>query len=319
MMESSVQKQTEKSRIGASGRRAALCVITGSIIHTLIAVVTFNHSKADFYKYGIADLDQDTFLDVTLNILYLMTIDATLTTLQLSRSGVRVWHWKINTVILIISLINYFSNNKILHTLLFMIAMSFAYNKLKKEKAVFRVGLSKYMKHADDDYIDVSVGRNYKYLLITLGEFYLIYNHYIFFLSPILVVIFDAFTKSPRTKLSDLYVATITAGMDTGLWMALFNIKSGQSMLIDIACLPIYLVIVEILVYLNGGLIKECYDIVNNKTRYLSMLIWIIVAYFTGSNKHHFAFYFANLGANMLAVYMSADVIDIMANHKYFY
>ena len=298
--------------------KRVFCVLCGFIIHTVIAIITFNHVKDDFS--GSYQLSPDYFLDLILDILYLTVIDATLGVCQLSRSGVRIWHWKINTVIAVSLIIGYFSNAKFLHSVLLIIGMLYIYYRLgKAEKKVYKVGLSKYMKSSNDaDYLDISIQRNAKYVLITIVEAVLIYSHKVFFLSPLLFVIIDAVwnrvAAQPRTKLSDLYVSVCTASMDTGLWMALFNVPCASHISIDLLALMFYVIMIELLVALNDDLVQQCYAILNNKTRWVLLMGWSFGSVFIGQMKHQFAIYVVNITTNMLFVYMASDLLQILVS-----
>ena len=292
-----------------------VCVVFGIIIHSVIAVVTFGATKDYFDAYHVI-ADSDPLFDFLFSILYFTAIDATLGVLQLNRSGVRLWHWKINTVIASGLLILYFSNNIMVHSVMCLAVFAWANRKLQCEKAVSRVGLSKYIKNPSEDYCDISFARNYKYIVITLMEIFLVSVGCISFVSPLLFVVGDAahnrLTQTPRTKISDLYVSIFTASMDTGLWMALFNVENEQSFFMDLLAMVVYLLVVEVLVYFNDALIKRCYEILNDKKRMLSFVIWTIIGCVAGPYKHRFATYTFNIAANMLFVYMSADILDVI-------
>lgn len=286
-------------------------VAFGFIVHSLIAIVVHRHTSTDlsFVK------GQHDKIDFALSLAYYTAVDATLAVCQLSRSGVRIWHWKINTVIVVGALIFCFSTNPAVHTTAFAAVLAFAYQRLAgAEKLVRRVGLSKYMKDATPDYHDTSLRSNYKYVLLTATEAVLIYRHCVFFLSPIIFVIVDAlwnrFTAKPRTKLSDLYVSIFTASMDTGLWMSLFNIDSQQNLLVDTGALVFYLLLVRGLVAINRNtLLNDCWKILNNKSRHIFLLLWLLTSFAAGKHKHAFAAYSFNIAANMLFVYMSCDIL----------
>ena len=190
----STQKREINTRI--------LITIIGAFIHTLIAFITANHTKIDYNRNS----QHDYVFDFLMNLLYFTTIDATLVVLNVSRSGIRIWHWKINSVFAVSVIIFYFSDDKLMHYGLFLLVLIFAYLKLENEKVVCKVGLSKYMKSSTSDYHDISIKRNYKYVVLTLIEAALIYYHKVFILSPLLFVIIDAvhnrLTQTPRTKLN---------------------------------------------------------------------------------------------------------------------
>ena len=148
----------------------------------MIAITVHLYTKD---SYGLTDANY--VIDVIMNILYFTAIDATLSVCQFNRSGVRVWHWKINLVVLASALM-YFSNNPVLHYGLFIILMMYIYNKLKAEKKCFKVGLQKYMKSGNEDYHDLTIKRNYKYVLITIIEAITIYYHFISFITSLICI-----------------------------------------------------------------------------------------------------------------------------------
>eukprot|EP01084_Bolivina_argentea_P060046 109697_1 len=165
----------------------AVAVLFGFIIHTSIALVTHIYTEQD-YGQSVGNI----YMDFMMNILYFTVIDSTLCVFKINRSSVRIWHWKISTVIMVSSLILYFSNNKSIHFILFSLLMAWAYKKLQTESKCFKVGLEKYVKKANSDYYNITFIRNFKYVLITLAEIVAIYYHYTYFFSPLLFVILDA-------------------------------------------------------------------------------------------------------------------------------
>ena len=296
-------------------------MIIGGFIHTMIALTTYNHTKnstlGDFIK-----LERDVYFDLMVDILYCVVIDASFGILLFNRSGVRIWHWKINATITAILLIWYFSNNKLFHFIIFLIILSSVYYSLNKcEKAIYKVGLSKYLKKKefDPDYYDVGISRNLQYVLVTLTEAFFIYNHLLWFFSPLLFVVGDALVhriaKRPRTKISDLYAPIFNLSQDTGLWMALFNAKSVHNIWVDISALIIYLIFVELIVFIDTlvntkNLLQQCQSILNNeKKRWISLVLWTLFSsLLTGEYKHVFSIYVSNIIANSMFMYLAADI-----------
>lgn len=299
------------------------CLAIGIVIHTLIAYYTYHYTK-NVLQFTNSVTDEngypDLMMEVILNILYYVVIDATFVIFTVNRSGVRVWHWKISTVMLVSLLTYYFSSNLLLHGSICLILFIGAYYRLTKEKMVVKVGLSKYVK-GNADYGDISFMRNIRYVLLTFAEFFLIYHHKMCFLSPLIFVIIDAvvnrITGFKRTKLSDVYVSTFTAAMDTGLWMAVLAFKSRSDLGRDLLSLMLYIVLIRCLVFVNQNeLLQNCYEIgINHRWRYLSLFLWCVFTHFIGESKHAFAIFILNITANMFIFYLSADIVYKFGSH----
>ena len=286
-------------------------VLAGFILHTAIALLVFFHTRADFQL--LQQLPSRTH-DIMMQLIYIIVIDATVAVFTVSRSGVRIWHWKVNTAVVAPCLIYFYASPEQMpyYALMFVATMIFAYIRLQKEGDVFPVGLSKYIKgEGDSDYFDLTVDRNAKYLLIGAVEAMCIYHHKVNYFSPLLFVLADAVwnraTNEPRTKLSDLYVSIFTASMDTGMWMGLFDTPASPDIVQDLCVLAAYMILVRILVYVNGKQVQRTHEIMDSKYRYAALISFVLVARLCGQYKHNFAVYAANITANMLFVWMSAQ------------
>ncbi|CAB9523996.1 expressed unknown protein [Seminavis robusta] len=291
-----------------------LLLAFGVGMHTLIAYGTFSFSREKLSSY--VTIESSYQFDIIINVLYMVAIDAVLSILQLDRNSIRQWHWKINTTLSVTLLIYQFGGDyKISSSVIFALLMAGIYYRFKDaNQTAYLVGLVKYLK-GGDDYNDITIGRNFKYFLLTVCEVIVIYNGYFFFLSPLLFVIIDAVwnrvTGVPRTKISDYYVSVFTASMDTGLWVALLGVDTMPDMHWQMAlgAFVIYHIGLSVLLLVNNSVIWQSFNLINNKYRYMSMLAFFLVSANAGSHGHRVFVFLFNLLSNVLFMYLSAPIV----------
>ncbi|KAJ9458228.1 hypothetical protein DIPPA_06744 [Diplonema papillatum] len=278
-------------------------VLIVGCIHTVVAFVTFMYVRKDFDDLKPAP---SYALDLMFQVLYAMTIDAVCVVFVASRSGVRAWHWKINTGILIPCLCFFFVTTTpamIISVVGYFVLMKFVYKKVAKEADVYPVGLSKYIKGGDEGLVDLRWSGFRRCMVVTLAEAVTTSLHMVCFLSPVIFfILHSAYVQMvgiTRSKLSSLYTVTFTSSMDTGMCVAMLDFPAEVNIVTDACVIAGYWALLHVLVKCNDRKIQRCYELINNKNRYIAYAVWLIVGRLTGTYKHNFASFAANLLASM--------------------
>ncbi|KAJ9443850.1 hypothetical protein DIPPA_27119 [Diplonema papillatum] len=273
-------------------------------IHTVIAVITFLHVREDFDNLKPP---ASYSLDLMFQVLYAMTIDAVCVIFVASRSGVRAWHWKVNTGLLIPCLCFFFVTTTpaiILSVVGYFAIMRFVYKKIAKEADVHPVGLSKYIKGGDAGLVDLRWSGFRRCMVVTLAEAVTTSLHMVCFMSPVIFfILHSAYVQMvgiTRSKLSSLYTVTFTSSMDTGMCVAMLDFPAEVNIVTDACMIVFYWTMLHIFITVSRDKkLSRCYELINNKNRYMAYAVWLIVGRLTGTYKHNFAAFMANLLASM--------------------